>query len=64
MGVDGMRFVLTLVFWLVLVGIGLLIGDRYGAPTAITGLTDGVFEAIESQAGGGDTGEEATPEAE
>ena len=41
-----------MVFWLVLVVIGVLVGDRYGVPGFVTGVTDRGFELIESQIGG------------
>lgn len=37
----------SLVFWLVLFVLGVLVGERYGVPGAITGLTDRGFEAVE-----------------
>ncbi len=46
-----MRFVLTLVFWLILIGLGVLVGDRYGAPALVSGAVSPAFEAVESKIG-------------
>lgn len=43
---------LRLIFWLLLLLIGVLIGDRYGLPSWATRLTDPAFETIESWFGG------------
>ena len=42
---------LQLIFILVMFAIGALVGDRYGVPGLVTGLTDQAFEAIETNIG-------------
>lgn len=44
-----MRF--QLVFILVLFALGALVGDRYGVPSIVTGLTDRAFETVEASLG-------------
>lgn len=46
-----MRFILSLVFWLILIGLGFLVGDRYGAPGVVSGAVSPAFEAIEGKIG-------------
>ena len=40
-----------LLFWLILIGIGALIGHRYGMPGFVTGVTDPAFESVERMLG-------------
>lgn len=42
-----------LLFWLILFGLGALVGDRYGLPSLLTNLTDKGFERVEGMIGGG-----------
>ena len=47
-----------LLFWLILFGLGALVGDRYGLPSLLTNLTDKGFERIEGMIGGGVSSDE------
>ncbi|MEM9495261.1 MAG: lysozyme [Pseudomonadota bacterium] len=40
-----------LLLWVVLLAVGALAGDRYGAPAAVTGVTDKGFEWVEARLG-------------
>jgi len=42
-----------LIFWLILFGLGALVGDRYGLPSLLTNFTDKAFERAEGMIGGG-----------
>jgi len=41
-----------LIFWLILFGLGALVGDRYGLPSLLTNFTDKAFERAEGMIGG------------
>lgn len=41
-----------LLFWLILIGFGALLGHRYGVPNFVTGMSDPAFEAVEGIFGG------------
>ncbi len=41
----------SLIFWAILFVLGVLVGERYGLPGGITGLTDRGFEAVEGWLG-------------
>ena len=59
------KFLGRLIFWLMIIAVFWLAGDRYGAPGWLTGMTDKAFAALETTVSGltGHTFDEDEPEA-